>query len=462
MEFQELLTWAEQQVLANTGKPLDDLQKAILCGTWEREKYSHIAKSYHCTEVHVKKVASLLWKTLSQSLGDGKQINKSNLRSTFQRWRVSNISHFRDIPHISHVSVCGNTSYRPAVIKQQQSDRFQPPNNSKPHIDRSEAPDLEYDCDRPAELATLKNLLLKKRSRLVAISGISGIGKTAIALQLLSQIEDEFDHIIWRSLRGAPTPETTLKSLIQFFDQTFQSRKNQKEEEQLSLIIEYLRNNRCLIILDDLHQVLEKDKLVGHYQPGYESYKNLFETIAELSHQSCIIFNTWELPLEILNLKNKNAPVSYLQLEGLGKAANKILQQADLLDQEKWSELINIYGGNPHWLKITATGIKDLFGGRVGEYLQYKPLFLAEELTVILKQHLSRLSELESQVLLQISHQKEPVSISWLQEGSDRSYSNILNAIMSLGKRSLLEKIEVQKSTLFVVKPIFQEYLLQQ
>ncbi|MDE5105506.1 MAG: ATPase, partial [Trichodesmium sp. St19_bin2] len=79
-----------------------------------------------------------------------------------------------------------------------------------------------------------------------------------------------------------------------------------------------------------------------------------------------------------------------------------------------------------------------------------------------LKQHLSRLSELESQILLQISHQKEPVSISWLQEGSDRSCSNILNAIMSLGKRSLLEKIEVQKSTLFVVKPIFQEYLLQQ
>ncbi|MCL2933048.1 MAG: hypothetical protein MGG11_12555 [Trichodesmium sp. MAG_R03] len=83
-------------------------------------------------------------------------------------------------------------------------------------------------------------------------------------------------------------------------------------------------------------------------------------------------------------------------------------------------------------------------------------------MTVILKQNLSRLSELESQILLQISHQKEPVSISWLQEGSDRSYSDILNAIRSLGKRSLLKKIERQNSTLFVVKPIFQEYLLEQ
>ncbi|MEM1170270.1 MAG: hypothetical protein AAGJ08_14625 [Cyanobacteria bacterium P01_H01_bin.35] len=152
--------------------------------------------------------------------------------------------------------------------------------------------------------------------------------------------------------------------------------------------------NRCLIILDDLHQVLEKNKLVGHYQPGYENYRKLFQTIAELSHQSCLIFNSWDLPLEIVDLKNKNAPVSSLELESLGKTANKILEKEGLLDKEKWSELINIYGGNPHWLKIAATVIKDSFGSRVAEYLQYKPLFLGDELTVILEQHLNRLSEL--------------------------------------------------------------------
>jgi len=267
--------------LAHTVKPLDDLQKAILRGTWEREKYSDIAKSYHCTEVHVKKVASQLWKTLSQSLSDGEQINKSNLRSMFHRWQVSNLSVFsRDIGHIGNLSVCRNSSYPSEVPKQQRSDRSPSPNNNKPLIDRSEAPDLEYSCDRSQEFATLKNLLLEKRTRLITISGISGMGKTAIALQLLSEIEDKFDYIIWRSLRSAPTPETTLKSLTQFFSNTPQNRKNQKEEEQLSLLIEYLRNNRCLIILDDLHQVLEKNKLVGHYQPGYENYRNLFQTIA--------------------------------------------------------------------------------------------------------------------------------------------------------------------------------------
>ena len=413
----------------------------------------------------MKKVASQLWKTLSQSLGDGEQINKSNLRATFDRWQVSNVLHFsKDIVHIGNVSVCGNASQPPEVPKQQQSDRSPSQSNNKPHIDRSEGPDLEYSCDRHQELSTLKNLLLEEGTRLIAVLGMSGMGKTAIALQLLSEIEDKFDCIIWRSLRGAPTPETTLKSLIQFFynTNTDQKHKNQNEGERLSLLIEYLRNNRCLIILDDLHQVLEKNRLVGHYQPGYENYRNLFQTIAELSHQSCLIFNSWELPLEIVDLKNKNAPVSCLELESLGKTANKILEKEGLLDQEKWSELINIYKGNPHWLKIAATGIKDLFGGRVAEYLQYKPLFLGDELIVILKQHLSRLSELEKQILLQISSQKEPVSISWLREGSDRSNSDILNAIRSLGKRSLLEKIEEQNSTLFATKPIFKEYLLEQ
>lgn len=464
MDVQELLTWADQQVLAHTGKRLDDLQKAILRGAWQHQKYSDIANSYHCTEVHVKKVASQLWKTLSRSLGEDEQINKSNLRSTFDRWRVSNLSVFsRDIGHIGNVSVCGNPSRPSEVPKGQRGETSDRPNNTKPRIDRADAPDIDYCCDRPQDIATLENWSLDKRTRLVAILGISGMGKTAIALQLLSQIQDKFDRVIWRSLRAAPPPETTLKSLIQFLGDrqpanTAQNRNNQ--EERLSLLMEYLRNSRCLIILDDLHQVLEKDRLVGHYKPGYENYRNLFETIAELSHQSCLIFNSWELPLEIVDLKNQNAPVACLQLEGLGKTADKILEEAGLLDEEKWSELIDIYGGNPHWLKIAAAAIKDLFGGRVSEYLQYQPLFLGDELTVILERHLSRLSELERQILLKVSGETEPVSISWLLENSDGSSSDILNAVRSLGKRSLIEKIESHNSTLFAVQRIFKEHLL--
>ncbi|NEQ39088.1 MAG: hypothetical protein F6K40_23640 [Okeania sp. SIO3I5] len=48
-----------------------------------------------------------------------------------------------------------------------------------------------------------------------------------------------------------------------------------------------------------------------------------------------------------------------------------------------------------------------------------------------------------------------------MRDGSDRSNSDILNTIRSLGKRSLLEKIEEQNATLFAAKPIFKEYLLE-
>ncbi|MDJ0515789.1 MAG: hypothetical protein QNJ74_05800 [Trichodesmium sp. MO_231.B1] len=90
--------------------------------------------------------------------------------------------------------------------------------------------------------------------------------------------------------------------------------------------------------------------------------------------------------------------------------------------------------------------------------MQYKPLFLGDELTIILEKDLSRLSELEKQILLEI----KSVSISWLRESSDRSYCDIFDVIKSLGKRSLIKKIEEQNSTLFAAKPIFKEYLLEQ
>lgn len=466
MDVQKLLRWADQQVFAQTDKHLDDLQEAILRGAWERQKYSDIAKSYHCTEVHVKKVASQLWKVLSETLGDGEQVNKSNLRATFDRWQVSNVSHFRqDIGHIGDVNLCGSTSNLPDVEKRQGADGIARPNKTKSprRVDLADAPDIDYCCDRSLDIATLENSILEKRTRLVAILGISGMGKTAIALRLISQIEDKFDRVVWRSLRAAPPPEATVKSLIRFLgdrqpSNTAENGDSEINEDRLSLLIEYLRNYRCLIVLDDVEMVLQSQRFVGHYRPGYENYRDLFKILGELSHQSCLILNSWELPLEIVDLKNKNAPVCCWQLQGLGKAANRILEEMGLLDPEKWSELIDIYGGNPHWLKIAATGIKDLFGGKVAEYLQYRPLFLGDELKTILERHLSRLSELERQIVFQLSAKGEPVSISSLLEGSGSS-TDILNAVQSLAKRSLIEKIESQKQIRFALKRIFQEYL---
>jgi hypothetical protein len=71
----------------------------------------------HRSEGHVRDIPSELWKILSEVLG--KEVNKSNFRSTLQRSHFSLIlSHFqKDFLNINNVNVCANTVQSPEVSK---------------------------------------------------------------------------------------------------------------------------------------------------------------------------------------------------------------------------------------------------------------------------------------------------------------------------------------------------------
>ncbi|MEM1173035.1 MAG: hypothetical protein AAGJ08_29215 [Cyanobacteria bacterium P01_H01_bin.35] len=88
---------------------------------------------------------------------------------------------------------------------------------NQPQLYLAEAPQ-DFNCyDRSSELTTLENWILKDSSRLIALLGISGIGKTTLTLQLIKQIETNFNYIIYRSLRFSPSLNTTLAKLLEIF-----------------------------------------------------------------------------------------------------------------------------------------------------------------------------------------------------------------------------------------------------
>jgi hypothetical protein len=93
------------------------------------------------------------------------------------------------------------------------------PTAKQPRIDLGDAPEISTFFDRTSELSTLKQWILENRTRLISILGLSGIGKSAIALQLIQHIQYEFDCIIWRSLRDAPPLQTLQTDLIKFLSQ---------------------------------------------------------------------------------------------------------------------------------------------------------------------------------------------------------------------------------------------------
>jgi hypothetical protein len=461
MDVKEVLRFAEELVFAKTGEHLDDLQEAILRGAWKGQRYSKIAEESHCTEGHVRNVASELWQVLSDVLGE--ELNKSNFKTTLERCRFSIISSkfAKDCTQINNVNVCGDTLQPPEVPKD-RSPSTPTSDTSKPQtrLDLADARHISLLSDRTSELATLEKWIVQEKCTLAAISGLSGIGKTALSLHLIPKIQHNFEYIIWRSLRHSPPLETTLKNLLEFLLNKPEIELPSSIPDRLSLLMEYLRKNRCLIILDDVQTILSSGQLAGNYRPECENYSILFRQIGETTHNSCLILNSWEPPKEITALKGENSPVRTLQLKGIGVAATEIFRQKSLLNPETWENLINAYRGNPLWLKIVATTIQEIFRGRVAEFLKYDMLFLGEELAATLHPQINRLSELEKNLISRLSREANSVSIEQLLQDADLSPSDLFNGLQSLGRRSLVEIEEQENESLFNLCPVVRQYVI--
>ena len=462
MDVQELLRFADGLVFTKTGKHLDDLQQAVVRGTWQGKRYSEISKEVHCTERHVRNVASKLWQILSEILDE--DVMKSNLRSTMERYQVSHNSNFLNYNFLEqgNINFCTETPHPPTTPQNSPPAQTSTEDNTeqKPRLDLRDAPELRTFYNYPnSPLTALENAIAHQNCRLLTITGMTGTGKSAIARNLIPQIQTQFDRIIWRSLRTSPPLETTLKTLIQFLSNQPEINLPANTDAQLSILIETLRDNRCLIILDDVQQILSIGQLAGHYKPGYENYGTLFKLIGEIPHNSCLILNSWEPPSDILTFTDDNSAVCLLQLTGLGEVATEILREKGLLDEEYWPELIELYQGNPLWLKLVAQTINNLFSGRVSQYLSYQSVFLSDELTPILQQHYQRLSEIEKQAIAQLSNEIEPVSFTQFLAKCQGSQGELFKAIQSLARRGMIEKLSCETETVFTIPPVLKQYV---
>jgi hypothetical protein len=455
MNLKELLKFADEIIFTKTGQHLDDLQEAVLRGTLQREKYKQIAKDLDCSESRIREVGAELWRILSEELGE--EVSKSNFRSAMERLQLSLFSNVvQDRVRVGTINFCGESRHPPDIPNSNSLNEDIP--NSKQtkilHQDLSEMPELGAFYDRTPELDTLTAWILPQRCHLIALTGISGIGKTTVAAQLVQQIKDEFEYVIWCSLDASPTLTEFQDKLIQFFSQSEKLNSTPTNPKPLP-IIKYLQNHRCLIVLDDIHNLFSSGELAGKYKPGYEDYRSFFKQIEKLSHQSCFLLIGWEQPREVTQVKSQNTPIRTLQLIGLDTAAGReILRDYGLAEIDNYSELIHRYQGNPLWLKSVAILIQEL-GGGVSELLPDDTLLLPEDLKDILQQQCDRLSEIEKQVLSLLAKESEPLNLAKLIENGIITASDLLNALQSLSRRCLIE----QQGSFYNLPLVVKQYL---
>jgi WD40 repeat protein/transcriptional regulator with XRE-family HTH domain len=343
-------------------------------------------------------------------------------------------------------------------IKLDKSDYL----SSNTRLDWGDATHTSVFYGRTQEIATLEQWILDERCRLVAILGMGGIGKTTLAVKLAQQIQEEFEYVIWRSLREAPPIKSILANLIQFLSDEQETESNLPENlsERISRLLYYLQNNRCLVVLDNIESILRSGSRAGQYQEGYEGYGELFRLLGEATHQSCLVLTSRENPKEVALLKGQVLPVRSLQLKGLKvDDAQEILKVKGLSATEsEWQVMIERYAGNPLALKIVSTTIEDVFDGNVTEFLRENTAVFGD-IRSVLDQQFERLSHVEKDIMYWLAINREPIALWELREDmvSPVPSQKLLEALESLLRRSLVEK----SAATFTLQPVVMEYVTQ-
>ncbi|MCZ8191248.1 MAG: NB-ARC domain-containing protein [Microcystis sp. LE19-338.1B] len=446
MNITEVLQLIDERLIERDKKPLNTIQKAIFEGSWQGQSYQEIGNEYHRSETHIREEGAKLWKLLSEVLE--KDIKKSTSRSVLERVYI------KSLKNSNIYSINGNNNnlcptentrlYNENDLNSNNNSQY-----SQTYHDLTLAPQIIDFYDRENELATISNWVFKQNTRLIAVLGLGGIGKTTLVKRFIDLNLEQFEVVIWKSLKFPKSLDLWLDDLLN----TCQKEPKESTDNKIQQLLEVLSNHKCLIVLDDFQNLFAVGQMAGNYQPEYSSYQHFLKLIAEIQHQSHFILISQEKSAEMNYLNQENSPIQCLELSGF--EAIDFLKNKGLQDGERWLELIQLYEGNPFYLTDIAVLIKDVFDGKVNDFLAENSLVITKKRQSHLKQIFGRCSPLAQQIALELSKVDQPLSREELKNNLDLSASDLINGLQSLQQRYLIQR----EQNRFQLSSIFKAYI---
>ena len=215
----------------------------------------------------------------------------------------------------------------------------------------TQPPNLDKLLGRDAQVVQAWDVL--ELAGAVAIVGMPGVGKTALAVALARHIERP-EHVFWHSFRPEERFETLLWSLAAFLAwdghtelwELLHRTNAQTPPPQVVLdyLLSQLRDHPYLICLDDLHHA-EADPIIARCIEGFQPLVHA---------EGPRLIATTRRVLEL------RWPAECLVLTGLDhSAAHELLAQFELdLTSRSVDQLIAVTAGNPQLLFLAADALR--------------------------------------------------------------------------------------------------------
>src|SRR5690606_29922830 len=98
--------------------------------------------------------------------------------------------------------------------------------------------------------------------------------------------------------------------------------------EQIHLLSNIPRQQRCLLVLDNMESIMDSGARAGEWRAGYEAYGQLLQRLGANHHRSCLLLTSRERPQGMARMAQTTPGVRIFPLSGLDVASGQTLMAA--------------------------------------------------------------------------------------------------------------------------------------